>query len=256
MHRLHHLPGWCQKRESLRNISNIFDDQNDFRTIQKTPAVVAFQTPRRTASSTPSRAGRQASAGIDAAVENDALRHRVWQLERALEKEKRRNAVLQRNLDQNNQTRCIVETEECKARPPLSTSTSTSSKEMLGTVGSATRVHGHGGLHVFVKWLSGKQVEVQLDGSAVTEDLKAALQTEGIPAPFQTLICGTDTELGDQDRLSQLCKDSQGTLQLVLLISSSKSLGLVYASCHQVDEMLLWQVQMPEKHENWQLCEK
>lgn len=37
----------------------------------------------------------------------------------------------------------------------------------------ATRVHGHGGLHVFVKWLSGKQVEVQLDGSAVTEDLKA-----------------------------------------------------------------------------------
>lgn len=108
---------------------------------------------------------------------------------------------------------------------PLSTSTSTSSKEMLGTVGSATRVHGHGGLHVFVKWLSGKQVEVQLDGSAVTEDLKAALQTEGIPAPFQTLICGTDTELGDQDRLSQLCKDSQGTLQLVLLISSSKSLG-------------------------------
>ena len=57
-----------------------------------------------------------------------------------------------------------------------------------------------------------------------------------------------------EDRLSQLCKDSQGTLQLVLLISSSKSLGLVYASCHQVDEMLLWQVQMPEKHENWQLC--
>lgn len=65
-----------------------------------------------------------------------------------------------------------------------------------------------------------------------------------------------------EDRLSQLCKDSQGTLQLVLLISSSKSLGLVYASCHQDDHemltnsnnMLLWQVQMREKHENWQLC--
>jgi len=42
-----------------------------------------------------------------------------------------------------------------------------------------------------------------------------------------------------EDRLSQLCKDSQGTLQLVLLISSSKSLGLVYASCHQVDHEML-----------------
>ena len=26
---------------------------------------------------------------------------------------------------------------------------------------------------MFVKWLSGKQVEVQLDGSALTQDLKA-----------------------------------------------------------------------------------
>ncbi|CAK9061259.1 unnamed protein product [Durusdinium trenchii] len=69
----------------LRNISNLKE--------QNTPKTRVFQppTPRRNVVSTPSE-GRPA--------ETDALRHRVWQLERHLEDEKRRNAVLQRSLDQ------------------------------------------------------------------------------------------------------------------------------------------------------------
>ncbi|CAK9073642.1 Hypothetical protein SCF082_LOCUS36021 [Durusdinium trenchii] len=89
--------------------------------------------------------------------------------------------------------------------------------------GDETPCH-HDRLCVLVKWLSGKQVEIQIDGTALVQDLKVALEIEGIPAPFQMLIWGTDTELGDQDRLDQLC-DSQGILQLVLLISSTRSLG-------------------------------
>jgi len=90
---------------------------------------------------------------------------------------------------------------------------------------TASDTSGLVGLRVFVKWLSGKEVEVHLDQNALTHDLKAALQIEGIPAPFQTLIWGADTELGDQDRLGELCRDSNGILQLVLLISSGRSLG-------------------------------
>eukprot|EP00913_Durusdinium_trenchii_P014488 g13590.t1 len=60
--------------------------------------------------------------------------------------------------------------------------------------GDETPCH-HDRLCVLVKWLSGKQVEIQIDGTALVQDLKVALEIEGIPAPFQMLIWGTDTEL-------------------------------------------------------------
>ncbi|CAL1135574.1 unnamed protein product [Cladocopium goreaui] len=101
-------------REGLRNISNTFHDHDAFRTsrAQKPPLPSDFQTPRRTASSTPSSAGRKVTVGMAGATEIHALRHRVWELERNLENEKRRNALLKRHLDQSS----CSENKNCKVK--------------------------------------------------------------------------------------------------------------------------------------------
>eukprot|EP00435_Cladocopium_sp_Y103_P070057 s298_g34.t1 len=111
------LKEWPMNREGLRNISNTFHDHDAFRTsrAQKSLLPSDFQTPRRTASSTPSSGGRKTVGMAGAATEIDALRHRVWELERNLEDEKRRNALLKRNLDRQ-QSSCWEENKNCKAR--------------------------------------------------------------------------------------------------------------------------------------------